>query len=157
MPWHQFRPNRTHMEDFRVDVDLGLTIAAALLSACLAIAVYLSHRHRYVTTKFGGARRSSQWPAFLKAFLKEHPACKGCRTSHKVTAHHIIPFYLRPDLELDKNNLVTVCRYCHFTFGHLNDWCSHNPTVLEDLSDHMARVLRRNVSCESNQSCGNNT
>lgn len=137
-------------------MDLSSTIAAALLAACLAFAVYLSHRRKSFPAKFGGARRSSKWPAFLKSFLKKHPACRGCKTSHRVTAHHIIPFHLRPDLELDETNLVTVCQYCHFTFGHLNDWCSHNPTVLEDLSNHMARVLHRNVSCEYNSSRGGN-
>ncbi|GCE16544.1 HNH endonuclease [Dictyobacter kobayashii] len=50
--------------------------------------------------------------------------------------HHIKPFHLYPELELDPNNLITLCeirgRTHHLLIGHLDDWESYNIRVRAD-------------------------
>ena len=52
--------------------------------------------------------------------------------------HHIKPFHLHPELELDFNNLITLCEsgangiVCHRAIGHLGNYRSFNIDVKED-------------------------
>ena len=55
------------------------------------------------------AKRSNQWPTARKAHLELYPACAVCGGSVDIQVHHIRPFHLHPDLELDPGNLVTLC------------------------------------------------
>jgi thymidylate synthase (FAD) len=49
-----------------------------------------------------------------KVFARDHYCCQLCGTiSKQLDAHHIIPVWARPDLVLDLDNLVTLCRRCH--------------------------------------------
>jgi thymidylate synthase (FAD) len=49
-----------------------------------------------------------------KVFERDHYCCQLCgMISKQLDAHHIIPIWARPDLALDLNNLVTLCRRCH--------------------------------------------
>lgn len=75
-------------------------------------------------------KRSSRWPAVRAAFLLTHPECAACGGTKVLEVHHVLPFHVRPDLELSNLNLLTLCeapgRNCHFAFGHLYDWQSWN-------------------------------
>jgi len=79
-----------------------------------------------------GARRASGWPKFRKAFISNHPECLICGREKKVEAHHIVPFHLAPDLELDPENLLALCRRCHLFVGHLGAWERFNPSARAD-------------------------
>ncbi len=79
-----------------------------------------------------GAARSSQWPAVERAHLAEHPECAVCGSKEQLNVHHVVPFHVRPDLELERSNLITLCRNHHFWWGHLGSWRSWNPDVRED-------------------------
>lgn len=61
--------------------------------------------------------------------------------------HHILPYHLYPDLELDLDNLITLCEKpghdCHFTFGHLHDWYSFNRLVRADAARYLDRQNAR--------------
>jgi len=52
--------------------------------------------------------------------------------------HHVVPFHLAPDLELEPGNLLTLCeskKYginCHQLIGHLGNYRRWNPSVRED-------------------------
>ena len=87
---------------------------------------------------FGGDR-SSQWPKVRAAHLKAHPCCAVCGTRKDVQVHHIKPFHIKPELELDPNNLVTLCtsKYwgfnCHLAVGHGGNFRYENANVLEDI------------------------
>lgn len=87
--------------------------------------------------------RSPLWPTVRDSFIKENPACAACGGVDALAVHHVEPFHLRPDLELDPDNLLTLCslpsRLCHFLIGHSGDWKSFNPHVVTDA----ARMLRR--------------
>jgi 5-methylcytosine-specific restriction protein A len=83
-----------------------------------------------------GAVRSSKWPAVMKAYRAEHPTCavcgKGASLINPQNIHHVKPFHLHPELELDPTNLITLCRVDHLIFGHLKNFKSFNITVRED-------------------------
>lgn len=86
---------------------------------------------------FGGVR-SSQWPTLRDAHIKANPFCIVCGKTKGLEAHHIRPFHLHPELELDPTNLVTLCTQnqtinCHLRFGHWGNFMTkYNPTIKED-------------------------
>ena len=82
-----------------------------------------------------GARRSSKWRKIRLKHLKLKPACEICGFKKKVEVHHVVPFHLAPDLELNLNNLMTLCenkKYginCHLLVGHLGNYRDINTSV----------------------------
>ena len=82
--------------------------------------------------------RSSKWPKVRKDFLAKNPACAVCGGKKKLNVHHMRPFHLHPDLELDPANLITLCEdddngiNCHLAIGHLGSFKSFNESVIED-------------------------
>ncbi len=85
-----------------------------------------------------GATRSPQWPGVRAAHLKKEPACKLCGSTKSLQVHHIRPFHIHPELELDDTNLITLCTgnntiNCHVRFGHLDNFKDKwNPNIRED-------------------------
>ena len=82
--------------------------------------------------------RSSEWQAVRNDFVKRHPFCAACGSIKALNVHHVEPFHLRPELELDEWNLITLCRRHHFEIGHDPDgpwkpgkpnWSKSNPLV----------------------------
>lgn len=56
--------------------------------------------------------RSPKWRAVRDRFFRENPRCafKGCTyDGPHFSVHHLKPYHLFPELELDTSNLVTVC------------------------------------------------
>lgn len=87
------------------------------------------------------AARSRDWPAVRDEHLRTQPECQACGRRDDLEVHHKRPVHLAPALELDRLNLVTLCRDCHFTFGHCRDWRAYNPRV--DLDCENAREMFR--------------
>lgn len=81
------------------------------------------------------AQRSSGWPKVRADFLKTNPACAACGGTKNLEVHHVRPYHLFPESELDPDNLIALCdrpgRNCHFVFGHFWDWSDYNPNVIE--------------------------
>lgn len=77
--------------------------------------------------------RNPKWPEVEKAHLKEEPVCQYCGGSLKLQVHHIAPFHLFPEKELDDSNLITLCeeheKDCHLMHGHLGDFKLYNPNI----------------------------
>jgi thymidylate synthase (FAD) len=49
-----------------------------------------------------------------QVFARDNYRCQLCgNVSKQLDAHHILPIWARPDLVLDVDNLVTLCRSCH--------------------------------------------
>lgn len=91
----------------------------------------------------GGASepRSTKWPSVRDSFVREHPECEACGGTADLNVHHVQPFHEHPELELDRNNLITLCREHHFRIGHdpdgpdgprKADWKLSNPNVRRD-------------------------
>ncbi len=82
------------------------------------------------------ANRSPHWPAARAAWLKEHPTCAVCGGSFYLQVHHIQPFHLLPERELDPANLLTLCESPgsnhHLEWGHFGNFKLWNPSVIND-------------------------
>jgi 5-methylcytosine-specific restriction enzyme A len=88
------------------------------------------------------AKRSGQWPTVEKHFLEEHPTCAACGGTERLNVHHIKPFHMFPELELDPNNLITLCmsadREDHLQLGHLGNFKNYNPNIVKDAAEALA-------------------
>lgn len=94
-----------------------------------------------------GAARSPKWEQVRKAFVALHPTCAVCNTSgtlvNQLNVHHIRPFHLHPELELDNSNLITLCRRDHYLMGHLLNWSSFNKDIPTDATLWMEKIENR--------------
>ena len=90
----------------------------------------------YLRRLFGyaeyGVLRSSGWSKVRANWIKANPKCLACGTTHNLDVHHIKPYHLFPELELDTTNLVTLCRKHHYEIGHFRDWRKYNIDVVVD-------------------------
>ncbi|HTK07862.1 MAG TPA: HNH endonuclease [Ktedonobacteraceae bacterium] len=99
-----------------------------------------------------GKPRSPEWPRVAHEHLSHEPACVVCgHRGRGLQVHHIKPFHLYPELELDPKNLITLCeirgRTHHLLVGHLGDWESYNKRVRVDAkrySDQSAAAIKAN-------------
>ena len=93
--------------------------------------------------------RSDHWPKVRLDYLKQHPTCALCGGIKKLEVHHIRPFHLHPNLELDPTNFITLCEddddgiNCHLFAGHLGNFKSWNVDVGKDASYFLAKVKTR--------------
>ena len=85
--------------------------------------------------------RSGRWATVRRQHLEREPACAACGRAKDLEVHHIRPYHERPELELDPENLVTLCADpCHLTFGHLLNFTRSNPHVREDAAAYRRRI-----------------
>lgn len=94
------------------------------------------------------AERSRHWPKVRKQFLAQNPTCVACGGTKKLEVHHIKPFHLFPHLELDPQNLMTLCEsrsfgiVCHQFVGHLGSYFHFNPSARAD-AEHIFLMLSK--------------
>lgn len=94
----------------------------------------------------GLTKRSPHWPTVEKHFREAHPTCAACGGTERINIHHCKPFHLFPELELDPNNLITLCMgklECHLKIGHLDDFKKFNGNVKEDCAKILADQSKR--------------
>jgi 5-methylcytosine-specific restriction endonuclease McrA len=73
--------------------------------------------------------------ARLRNFVynRDNYTCTHCgKTKTYLHAHHIIPFWVKPEAFLDVDNLVTLCKICHRDYGHLQNWRLFNSALITD-------------------------
>lgn len=89
--------------------------------------------------------RSPRWRKVRGLWIAEHPACEVCGDTTDVDVHHVQPYHLYPDAELDPENLLTLCnrRWHHILFGHAGDWRAWNPDVRRDVARAREMINRR--------------
>jgi hypothetical protein len=99
----------------------------------------------------GFGARSTEWPKVRAAVLRHNPNCAACGSDREMNVHHIEPYHTAPELELDRTNLIPLCRTCHFFLGHdpdgpdgpqKPDWKKANPNVKRDAANNLRRVRR---------------
>ncbi len=99
----------------------------------------------YHSEKLGGQTRSVKWRSVRNSYIADNPKCECCNRKNKILqpleVHHKKPFHLNPELELDINNLITLCRHCHLLVGHLMDYTGYNETVKEDAKNFRQRII----------------
>lgn len=91
--------------------------------------------------------RNGRWPEVRATHVAKYPTCAACGGTDELNVHHVKPFWTHPQLELEPNNLITLCRSHHFSVGHDPDgpfgplrpnWKSANPSVRM----HAAQIRR---------------
>lgn len=87
--------------------------------------------------------RSSRWATIRRKHLQIQGTCAVCGTSKNLQVHHLKPFHLNPKLELDENNLITLCGMHHLLFGHLMRWESWNPNCKRDAEEWQEKIRKR--------------
>ena len=96
-----------------------------------------------------GHKRSSKWTSTRKHHLEKNGECALCGGKKKLNVHHIKPFHVHPELELEPSNLITLCEdkgdgvYCHLFFGHLGSFKSINENLLDDIAIWRERLKNR--------------
>ena len=100
----------------------------------------IARRHGHV--------RSPQWSSVATAHLVRQPRCVACGYHGKhLQVHHIKPFHLHPHLELDPDNLITLCqargREHHLLLGHLDAWDSFNEHIHADVRHFHGKSARQ--------------
>lgn len=104
-----------------------------------------------VPSEFG---RAGAWPRVRAEHLQREPACMACGKTGDPEVHHIIPVAEalrrgRPELELDPENLITLCAGpCHLVHGHLMNFQRFDPSVRTSVAAYRARLeaARREAS-----------
>lgn len=95
------------------------------------------------------SKRSSHWASVRKAHLEKNPVCAVCGGREHLEVHHKLPFHLDPSLELDPNNLITLCEAkkdgvnCHLFVGHLGNFKSYNKDVEADARNWNSKLKER--------------
>ncbi len=83
-----------------------------------------------------GRPRSGQWRAFQAKLIEGHPFCAACGRNHGLIAHHILPFWKYPKLELVESNILILGEdgtiNCHLWIGHLGSFFSWNVNAVND-------------------------
>ena len=91
----------------------------------------------FITTK--RMFRSKGWKVLKDDFIASNDKCYICGSRSNLEVHHIKDVSNFPDLELDENNLMTLCdgsdRFeglsCHRIFGHFGCWRRTNYQLRE--------------------------
>ena len=95
---------------------------------------------------FASKPRSSQWKKTRASHLESNGMCLACGGRVSLEVHHLMPYHQYPELELDKNNLITLCdskSRCHWIIGHLLNWRSYNPHAKADALIFREKILTR--------------
>ena len=97
-----------------------------------------------------GTQRSSRWRKVRAEHIKNNPKCELCEGTKKLRVHHIKPFHLYPEPELEPTNLITLCEClsyginCHLLVGHLGNFRSINNDSVNDIATWNAKLKERN-------------
>ena len=90
--------------------------------------------------------RSPKWDDVRDDFVEKHPSCAACGGKKKLQVHHIEPFHLKPERELDVENLIVLCEdktRCHLKIGHHGSWRKINPNVIKDAASAL-KIAKKN-------------
>jgi hypothetical protein len=93
-------------------------------------------------------KRSPQWNKVRKDWLEHYNSCESCGSIKNLNVHHIKPFHLYPELELDTSNFITLCENsgmnCHLFYGHFGNWSNWNPNVVQDVDNYYNNKQKNN-------------
>lgn len=80
--------------------------------------------------KFSKQGRSSEWKDLRDSFILREKVCGYCMRQDKdMEVHHITPFHVAPELELEEDNLIVLCKKCHLVQGHYGNFKLWNPDI----------------------------
>lgn len=88
-------------------------------------------------------KRSPMWKKVCKQLKEKHPYCAACDSKKLLAGHHIKPFHLFPHLELEPDNVIILCWWCHWVLGHLKNWESWNKNIVNDARKLLYKIRNR--------------
>ena len=89
-------------------------------------------------------QRAGAWRSVRAAHLEKEPACVACGRTNDLSVHHIIPVSISPTLELDPQNLITLCTSpCHMVFGHFMSYRCYNKDVRKMAQEYRKSFNKR--------------
>ena len=98
----------------------------------------------YIRELYKLIARSPGWRKVRSERIKlDRGQCRVCTKRKRLQVHHVRPFRLRPELELDINNTITLCGRCHILIGHLDNWKSFNSNLAADVQAIFNRIKFR--------------
>ncbi|MBO0783888.1 MAG: HNH endonuclease, partial [Ktedonobacteraceae bacterium] len=114
-----------------ISLPLPLLVVIALVIGIALLLLIISalhpgrrkrHDHGAHVARKHGHERSPEWDRVAKEHRRREPRCVVCGyKGRKLQVHHIRPFHLHPRLELDPDNLITLCeargRHHHLLLG----------------------------------------
>lgn len=90
------------------------------------------------------ATRSPKWRDIRKKHLETQSVCQFCGNSKNLEVHHIVPVHIQPELELEYDNLITLCdKNCHLLIGHFMNYKSWNPDVIDQCKIMQEKIKNR--------------
>lgn len=95
----------------------------------------------FIALDLFGAPRSPEWGRVHREHLEQHTTCAVCGSGKDLEVHHIKPFHLFPELELDPGNLVTLCTSKklgfndHLIVGHGGNYMFYNQWLMDDIRE----------------------
>lgn len=95
--------------------------------------------------------RSPKWSNVRKEHIQNQPFCQACLRKKDLEVHHIIPYHIDQNQELNPDNLITLCSSCHLLFGHLMDYKSWNENVVNDCKNFSSKIQSRPYHETNNQ------
>lgn len=102
-------------------------------------------------------RRSPEWPRVEREYREKHPNCEICGRDKHIQVHHKQPFHLHPELELDPDNLISLCEppgrvfKCHLIFGHVGNFKLFNPKIATDAPYWKEKIIKAHARREAEQ------
>lgn len=101
----------------------------------------VKHQYRVakaiIREKSKSKKRSPQWDNVRDEHVLNNPTCAACGSIKRIQVHHIQPYHLYPELELEPTNLITLCmdvEECHLLLGHGDNFRMFNPDILSDIN-----------------------
>ncbi len=78
-------------------------------------------RAGHLEDSWNTSQEYQEWRQYI--FELDNNKCVYC--GEKATAaHHILPQKTHPELSLDPENGIAVCKSCHYKYGHRDSWCT---------------------------------
>jgi len=117
----------------------------------MSIKSHIRYFKSLIREKSKDLTRSGHWPSVRKHHLESCPRCAACGSDKRLQVHHIKPFHLHPELELNDKNLITLCmgsNECHLLIGHGDDYKCYNPNVESDAQACLADPMKRQALAE---------
>jgi len=104
-------------------------------------------KHIYIQTRkvvaYRGLKRNPSWEHDSRLWLKDHNECAATGWTYKLQIHHVLPFHLFPQLEMDESNWIVLTENplfeAHFEIGHNKNWREYNIHVRIDAMMELKR------------------
>ena len=68
----------------------------------------------WLKNKLNDYSRSPKWSSVRKEHLLNEPNCRACNRKKDLEVHHIVPYHINPEDELNPSNLMQLLIFLHF-------------------------------------------